>query len=235
MAGTEPSSAMGASITREQLASPRPPPRPRRITCARLSPCGSRSAARATSSLSARPYRGPAGTAHFHPKRAARRARGRSAWRRTDRAEVSVYAVRPSDLRCVYLIRRFHWGSTALKTALAIWKSVAISDDSDSPAQRAGLLFACRHDTIRADLVLSAPTARIRRRPPGSAHWRAFLRPSWNLQDATSLSLDPAASQYSSRRPERSMHVEAIFAAALLAGFVEFACLCEEAPMSSDD
>lgn len=31
------------------------------------------------------------------------------------------------------------------------------------------------------------------------------------------------------------MHIEVVFAAAVLAGFVEFACLCEEAPISSDD
>jgi hypothetical protein len=31
------------------------------------------------------------------------------------------------------------------------------------------------------------------------------------------------------------MHAEAVFAAAFLAGFVEFACLCQEAPTSSDD
>jgi hypothetical protein len=31
------------------------------------------------------------------------------------------------------------------------------------------------------------------------------------------------------------MHVEAMFAAAVVAGFVEFACLCHKAPESRDD
>lgn len=31
------------------------------------------------------------------------------------------------------------------------------------------------------------------------------------------------------------MHVEAVFAAAVIAGFVEFACLCHDAPESHDD
>jgi len=35
--------------------------------------------------------------------------------------------------------------------------------------------------------------------------------------------------------PEELMHVQAMFAAAVIAGFVEFACLCHEAPECRDD